>query len=253
MSLTLSYITAFFVGGIAGFLGSLMITERMALVGGPMGHLALPGVAVALLYNVNIFWGGLATIALGATIIWLFSLRTKLALETLTAVVFASTVALGFLILPIEQAEEALIGDITSVTMFDTLLAVVVGILVYIVMRGIYSKVILAGLSEDLAKSQGIDVSKFNFIYLAAIAVVVAIEVKVVGVLLTAALLSIPAAAASNFSKTMHQYTWLSMFIGSASAVLGVLLFQITGWPAGPLIILVGTVFFLISLLAPNN
>lgn len=253
MSLTLSLITALFVGGIAGFLGSLMITERMALVGGPMGHLAFPGVALALLYGFNIFWGGLLTIFLGAAIIWLFSLRTKLPLETLTAVVFASTVALGFLMLPLDEAEKALIGDISSVTAFDTLLAVIIGVVVYVVMKNIYSKVILSGLSEDLAKSQNIDVSKFNFVYLAAIAVVVAIEVKVVGVLLTAALVSIPAAAANNFSSSLSQYKKLSLFIGAASAVSGVILFKVTGWPAGPLIILVGTVFFLISLMTGNN
>lgn len=249
MDFGLSLITALFIGGVAGYLGSLMVTEKMALVGGPMGHLALPGVAVAIIYGFNIFWGGLATIVLGSVLIWLFSLRTKLSLEAITAVVFAGTVALGFLILPIEEAEKALIGDITSVGIFDAVLAVAVGISVYFIIRGIYSKIILSGLSGDLAMSRGVNVKGSRFVYLASIAIVVAIEVKIVGVLLTAALVAIPAAAAKNFSRTLGQYTWLSLIIGAVSAAGGVLLFQATGWPAGPLIILVEMVFFLVSLI----
>jgi ABC-type Mn2+/Zn2+ transport system permease subunit len=249
MDIGLSLITALFIGGIAGYLGSLMVTEKMALVGGPMGHLALPGVALAILYGFNIFWGGLATIVLGSVLIWLFSLRTKLSLEAITAVVFAGTVALGFLILPIEEAEKALIGDIRAVGLFDAVLAVAVGVLVYFTVRGIYSKVVLSGLSDDLALARGVNVKGSRLVYLAAIAVVVAMEVKIVGVLLTAALVAIPAGAARNFSRNLTQYTWLSLIIGGLSAVLGVFLFEITGLPAGPLIILTGMVFFLGSLL----
>jgi ABC-type Mn2+/Zn2+ transport system permease subunit len=249
MDIILSLITALFIGGIAGYLGSLMVTEKMALVGGPMGHLALPGVALALLYGFNIFWGGLITIVLGSILIWLFSLKSKLSLEALTAVVFASTVALGFLILPIEKAEKALIGDISTVGLFDAVLAVVVGVSVYVVIKKIYPNIILSGLSGNLAQARGIDVKKIRFIYLAAIALVVAMEVKIVGVLLTAALVAIPAAAARNFSKNLNQYTWLSLIIGAVSAVSGVVLFELTGFPAGPLMILIGAIFFLVSLI----
>ncbi len=246
--LALSYITAIAIGGIAGFLGSLMITKRMALVGGPLGHLALPGVALALIYGFDVFWGGLMTIAFGSLIIWLFSLRSSLHLETLTAVVFASTVALGFLILPIEDAEAALIGDITQVTLFDAGLAVVLGIAIFLLVRAIYPKLVLASISEELARSEGVNVNKYNFIYLAAIALVVAMEVKIVGTLLTAALMAIPAAAASNFSRTLGQYTTLGLIIGVVCAVGGILLSQFLPLPAGPLIILAGTIVFLVSL-----
>ncbi len=249
MELVLSLITAVFIGGIAGFLGSLLITERMALVGGPLGHLALPGVALALIYNFDIFWGALGAIAVSSFVIWLLSIRSKLPMETLTAIVFASVVALGFLILPIEKAEEALIGDITNVNLFDAALAVVLGVSIFFLVKKIYPKMVLAGVSEDLAKGEGINVRKNNLLYLIAIALVVAMEVKIVGIILTAALMAIPAAAANNLSRTLGQYTVFGLLIGGVSAVLGIVLFQVTGLPAGPLIILVSTAFFLVSLL----
>ncbi|HXK36742.1 MAG TPA: metal ABC transporter permease [Candidatus Paceibacterota bacterium] len=248
--LSLSLVTAFFIGGIAGFLGSLMITRRMALVSGPLGHLALPGVALGLVYSFDIFWGALATIAIGSFFIWLLTLRGgRLPVEALTAVVFSSTVALGFLILPIEEAERALIGDITTVTPFDALLAIVLSIVLFIIIRRIYLRSVLLGISTELALSRGINARKYNFIFLVGIALVVAMEVKIVGILLTAALMAIPAAAASNFSRSMTQYRNLGLLFGGASAVMGVCIAEATGLAAGPLIILTGTVLFLASLL----
>ncbi len=245
----LSLITAIFIGGVAGYLGSLMITKRMALIGGPLGHLALPGAALALLYGFNIFWGALGTIIMGAIIIWLLEIKTKLPMEALTGLVFAAGVALSFLILPVSQAEEALIGDISKISLIDTILAVILGTIVFLIIKKIYSKMILSEISEDLAKAEGVNVKKYNLIYLAAIALIVALEIKIVGGLLTVAMLVIPASAASNFSRTLSRYSFGALAIGIISAILGILLFKLIGFSAGPLIILSSAFIFLISLI----
>jgi len=245
----LSLITAIFIGGVAGYLGSLMLTKRMALVGGPLGHLALPGAALALLYHFNIFWGALGTITIGAVIIWLLEIKTKLPMEALTGLVFAAGVALGFLILPISQAEEALIGDISKIGLTDTILAVILGTIVFLVIKKIYSKMILSGISEDLAKAEKINVKKYNLIYLVSIVLIVALEVKIVGGLLTVAMLVIPASASNNFGRTLSWYSYGALIIGIISCVSGVLIFKIFGLSAGPFVILTATSIFLISLI----
>jgi len=245
----LSLITVIFIGGAAGYLGSLMLTKRMALIGGPLGHLALPGAALALLYHFNIFWGALGTIVIGAVIIWLLEIKTKLPMEALTGLVFAAGVALSFLILPVSQAEEALIGDISKISLIDTILAVILGIIVFLIIKKIYSKMILSGISEDLAKAEGVNVKKYNLIYLASIALIVALEVKIVGGLLTVAMLVIPASASNNFGRTLSYYSFGALAIGIISAIFGLLLFKLTGFSAGPLIILSSTFIFLISLI----
>jgi len=244
----LSLITAIFIGGVAGYLGSLMITKRMALVGGPLGHLALPGVALALIYHHNIFLGALLSITIGAIIIWLLEIKTNLPLEALTGVVFAAGVALGFLILPLSRAKEALIGDITQINSIDAALAVTLGLIVFFIIKKIYQKMILSGISENLARTEGINVKKHNLIYLICITLIVALEVKIVGILFTVALLVIPASASSNFSKSLSLYSWGALVIGGISAVLGIFAFEFTKLPAGPLIILSETFIFLISL-----
>jgi len=248
----LSLISGIFICGVAGYLGSLMISKRMGLVGGPLGHLALPGVALALVYQFDVFYGALLTIILGGIFVWLLEMKTKASMETLTGLVFASGVALGFLILPFSdesQLEEALIGDITKITFVDTVLAVVLSSLIFLIIRAIYSKLVLAEVSEDLAKTEGIKIEKYNFIYLVSIAVLVALTVKIVGGLLPIALTVIPALTARNFSKSSFQYSFGALIIGAISAILGIFLSQSYHLPAGLLIILIGTLIFVVSLI----
>jgi len=90
---------------------------------------------------------------------------------------------------------------------------------------------------------------KYNLIYLGSIAIIVALGVKMVGGLLTAALVAIPASAARNLSRNLAQYAFGAMIIGIISSFLGILFFKLTGFPAGPLIILASTLIFLISLI----
>lgn len=244
----LSLLTGVFIAGVSGYLGSLMLTRKMALVAGPLGHLTLPGIALALIYGFDVSLGAFPFVVLGVILIWLFEIRTKLPMEALTAVVFASGVAVTFLLLPIEQAESALVGDISKIAPGEFLFSVILSILVFLVVRKIFSKIVLINISEDLAKSEGINVKKYNFLYLGCIALVVALGVKIVGGLLMAALVAIPAATARNLSKNMKSYSFLALIFGVTSAILGLSLFKIWGLPAGPLIIIIGTLFFIISL-----
>jgi len=244
----LSLIVGICVGGVAGFLGSLMLGRRMALAAGPLGHLTLPGIALALKYGFDVSLGAFPFVILGIILIWLFEMRTKLPMEALTAIVFTSGVAIAFLFLPIEQAETALVGDITRVRFGEAIISFILVISLFLIVKKIYSKIVLMNISEELAKSEEVNVKKYNLIYLGSIAIVVALGVKMVGGLLTAALVAIPASSAKNLSRDLTQYAFVSMIIGMISSSLGIILFKITGFPAGPLIILASTSIFLISM-----
>lgn len=253
IQLILSLITGIFIGGVAGYLGSLMLSKRMALVAGPLGHLTLPGIALALVYGFDVSLGAFPFVILGVILIWLFEMRTKLPMEALTAIVFASGVALAFLFLPLGQAETALVGDITSVDFWWALISVIICLLLFLTIRWIYPKMALINVSEELAKAQGINVKKFNLFYLATIGIIVSLGAKLVGGLLTAALVAIPACAARNISKNLFRYILLATVFGSLSCVLGVLIFELTGLPAGPLIILANTAIFLILIISKGK
>ena len=244
-----SLITAIFVGGAAGYLGSLMITKRMALVGDALGHVALPGIGLALLLELNVSLGAFIFLLVGVLLIWFLEKKTYLPTETLVGVIFVLSLALGFLITPQPELLEALIGDISKVSLIDTAISIILSIFVLYVINKIYPKMILASISEDLAAVSRINISKYNLVYLLAISIIVALGVRVAGSLLIGALVIIPAAASRIFSSNMRQYVFWSGLFGVLSCILGILLSKITQFPVGPLIILVCILFFVISLI----
>jgi ABC-type Mn2+/Zn2+ transport system permease subunit len=247
-SLLLSLVSGMFIGGAAGYLGSLMLSRRMALVAGPLGHLTLPGIALALLWGFDVSLGAFPFVILGVVVIWLLEMKTKLPMEALTALVFASGVAIAFLFLPIAQAEAALLGDISKAGVGDTALAVAASLAIMFAVKRTYPELVLGNISEDLAAAEGIDVRRYDLLYLFLIAVIVALGVKMVGGLLTAALVAIPPSAARNIARSLAQYTLGATAIGVGSAVVGIVLSRVTELPAGPLIILVSSVIFVLTL-----
>lgn len=102
--------------------------------------------------------------------------------------------------------------------------------------------------SEDLAASEGINVERYDLLYLFSIAVIVALGVKLAGGLLTAALVAVPPSAARNLARNLRQYAVGSVVVGAAATLVGILLARLTELPAGPLIVLVSTALFLCTL-----
>ena len=243
----LALILAGSIGAVAGYLGSLMLTKRMALMGGALGHLTLPGVALALLYDFDVSLGAVLFLGFGISIIWYLEQTTTLHLEALTAVVFSASLATAFLFLPKEETDIALLGDVSQISPLTALVSVGIVALLFFAIKSIYSDMVLIGISSDLAQSRGIDIKRQNLIYLACIAVIVALGVRVVGGLMTAALLAIPACTAKNLGTNLTQYAMISTIAGCSACLLGVIGFAVTGIPAGPLIIIISALLFLVS------
>ena len=225
-----------------------MISKRMALVGGAFGHLALPGMSLALVYNFDVGLGALVMLMFGVVGIWLLHYRTQLPLEALTGVMFAVSLAVSFLILPKKEMDVALLGDISLITLQPVIIGCIAATIIFLLVRALYSHLLLVSISEDRAKVQHMSLKRDNFLYLMCIGLVVALGVRIVGGLMTAALVTIPAATSANISRSLFQYAYFSLMLGALSCCMGVVLHFYTGGPVGPLIILSSGAFFLISL-----
>jgi len=242
-------ITAIFVGGAAGYVGSLMITKRMALVGDAFGHVALPGMGLALLFGLNVSLGAFAFLFLGVLAIWYLEPKTQLPTETLVGIIFILSLAIGFLITPELELLEALFGDISKVSFLGTVVSVVASVLIGLIIWKIYPKITLGSISEDIASANKINIKKYNLIYLLIVAAIVALGVRVAGSLLVGALVIVPAATARMISANLRQYAAFSAGFGILSCIFGILLAQAVNFTAGPIIILVCSFFFLIALI----
>jgi len=152
-------------------------------------------------------------------------------------------------VLPSEEVEIALIGDISRLTVMTTLGSVAFSLFAFLVVRKIYKKMVFAAISEDMARSEKINVDKINLIYLLMVAVVIGLGIRVVGSLLTAAIVAIPAATSKNLSTNMKQYAYGGALAGGLSGVMGIAAHQFFLIPAGLAVIISGSVLFLISVL----
>jgi len=242
-------ITGTFVGGIAGYLGSLMFSRKITIVADPLSHLALPGIALALIVQKDISLFAFLFLFLGTILIWFFEQKTKLPTETIIAILFSTSLAITFLFLSEDEIEKALIGDISRIGNLEGLITILICLFVFFLIQKIYPKLTLISISEDLAKAEKIDLKKYQFLYLISISIIVALGVKFVGGLLIAGLTAIPVASARNLSKNLKTLKIISPLFGILSALGGIFLFKITNWPAGPLIIAISFLLFLISII----
>ncbi len=245
----LTLISGVFIGGISGYLGTLMLSKKMSIVAGPLAHLALPGVALALIFGFSISLGAFPFVILGAILIWILEKKTNLPMENLAAIIFAFGVGTALLILPIGKAEEALVGNITKITSQETFMTVILSVLVFYIIGRIYKKMVLMNIYEDLATIEGVNTSLYNLLYLLSIAVVVALGVYLVGGLITAALIAVPAASAKNISKGLLCYKLSAVMFGVISAVGGIVVTRFIQLPTGPAVIVFGVIIFLISII----
>lgn len=232
------------VGLAGGYIGSIMVLEKMALVGDALSHVALPGVAIGLLLNFNPFVGAFAFLFISAVIIWQLQRVTKLSFETLVGAVFTLALAIGILLVPQTDLLEALFGDITKVGLIDAMAAIAVSIVVVVLTRAIYRKIVLSLISEELAASKGINVARTNLLFLLLVSLTVAIGIMITGTLLVGFLVVTPAAAARTISGNLSRYVKLSAAFGAIASVAGILLSDFFNILPGPLVVFSGVAIF---------
>lgn len=242
-------ITGSAVAAAAGFVGSFMVLKRLSLVGDALSHVALPGMAVALLLGLHPMVGALFALTLAVLGIWFIQNRSSVYPDALVGLFFTASLAIGILITPQPDLLEALFGDIQKITLPESLLAIGVSIAVIFITRLISRHLALATISEELAKSTGISVKSTNLVFYLLVGTVVALGVKFVGTLLMGALVIVPAASAKNISRSFNCYFILSIIFGIVSSVLGILISVFFSIPPGPAVVLTSISIFLLTFL----
>ena len=246
-NLILLLITGALVGAVSGYLGSFMVLKRMSLVGDALSHVALPGMAIALILNLNPMLGAFVALTLAVIGVWYLSEKSEIYPEALVGVFFTASLAIGILVTPEPELLEALFGNFEKINIFDGIIITVSSILIFTLVSQISRKLLLGIVSEDLAKAEGIKMKSINLIYLLLVGLVVALGVKFVGTLLMGALVVVPAVAAKNLSKSIKSYQILGSLLGVVSVVLGLIISNYFHFSSGPIIVLVSIFIFGLS------
>lgn len=241
------------VAAVTGPLGCFVVWRRMAYFGDTLAHAALLGVALGVLLEIGPGLGITAVcFALAGALVALQRWK-HLAGDTVLGILSHGALALGLVVLASIKGGTTgltayLMGDILSVTMTDIAWIYGGGAFVLVVLAIIWRSLLAVTVHEELARVEGVPAELVRMVFMFLIALVVAVAMKVVGVLLVTALLIIPAATARRFSSTPEAMAIFSALVGVGSVMLG--LWGSLQWdaPTGPAIVVGALVLFIVSL-----
>lgn len=245
----LPLLVAVFVGASASLLGSFAILKRMALVGDALSHVALPGMALALLFKSNPFIGAVVFLFISVIGIWVVEYRSSLSLETIVGVFFTSSLAIGALITPEQDLIEALFGNIASLSVQESIASIVLSALLMVSILAMHKKLALNMVSQEMAQTVGIRNRRLEVFYLLSFALGVALGIRFVGALLMGSLVIIPAASAKNISRSLHSFMFLSVIFGVFASAAGIYVSHVYSLSPGPVFIIISALIFVLSLI----
>ncbi len=232
----------------AGPLGCFVVWRRMAYFGDATAHAAILGVALSLAFSMSVFVGVLVVSLLMAATVASLSGRTR-SMDTTLGVLSHAALAFGLVAVSFLSGARIdlmayLFGDILAVSRGDLLVIWGGAALVLALVVWRWTALLTATLNEDLAHSNNIDPRREQLILTLALAGVVAVALKVVGALLIAAMLIIPAAAARPLARTPEGMAVLAALVGVLAALGGLQASFIWDTPTGPTIVSVAALMF---------
>jgi zinc transport system permease protein len=239
---------------ITGPLGCFIVWRRLSYFGDTIAHSALLGVVIAYALDFNLIIAVFVVSCLLALSLLFLQRRTNLPDDALLGLLAHSVLAIGLVLLGILSFIRIdlmglLFGDILSVNTTDLLFVWIGGSIVLIVLVLIWRPLFAGTVNLELAKAEGLNPDLANAIFTLLIASVIAISIKIVGILLITGLLIIPASASRNLSSTPIQMAIISSIIGVASVVLGIQTSMIWNTPTGPTILTITLGVFILTLL----
>ena len=233
----------------AGLVGAFAVMRRMSLAADPLSHVALPGIGIALALHIHPVFGAVAMLVFGALLVWAVEQHAGATTESVIGVVFSAALAIGSIMTTGEDLIEALFGGAGVLSLSEKIfgLSAAAAIVLFIIIYR--SSLVVMMVSPDIARTAGINVRRFELLYLESFALTIALGLRYLGVLLMGALIIIPAATAKRLARDLQSMMWLSVVFSVISTILGALIGVRLHREAGPIIVLVATVLFLVSLL----
>lgn len=248
-----AFIATLLIGVLFGFLGSMVVNNKMAFFSEALGHSALTGIGIGVILGVsNTLYSMIVFSIIMALGIWLVEKKKTMSTDTIIGVFSSTAVALGVVLLSrggnFNRYSSYLIGDILSITPKEIVLLTLTLVATLIFWSLLFNKLVLSGVNESVARSRNIKPEFLKLIFILLIAIVVMISIKWVGILIINSLLILPAATAKNISKNIRQYTLFSVLFSLISCVLGLILSYYLETAAGATIVIISAVFFVFSL-----
>ena len=243
---------------VTGPLGCFIIWRRLSFFGDTLSHSALLGVTIAFFFELNIAFSVFLISSAIALILLKLQKTTKLPGDALLGLLAHSSLAVGLVVIGFLTTIRfdimgLLFGDILAVNEIDLLIIWIGGALILLILKFIWKPLFASTVNHELAEAEGMNPDKVNAIFTVLLAAIIAISIKIVGLLLITGMLIMPAAMARNVSKNPTQMVKLSIIGGLLSVIIGLFSSLEINTPSGPSIITAALVLFCFTLIKIKN
>ena len=243
------------VGVLAPAVGFFLVQRRQSLMGDGIGHVAFAGVAAGILLDVAPVLTALLAAVLGGIVVELLRSRGGAAGDQALALVFYTGIALGVVLVSVAGALNVglfqyLFGSILTVTRADLVLIAALGAAGLAIVGLLYRPLAGVVIDEEGARVGGVPIEALNIAVAVLAAVTVALSMRVVGILLVAALMVLPVSAAERIAWSMRSTLVLAMAIGLGATLVGLTVAYYADLPPGGTIVLVAAVAFAVCVAA---
>jgi len=237
---------------LAGPLGCFVVWRRMAYFGATLSHAALLGIALGIALDLDLHAGVFAICVLASAALYVLDRRPELASDTLLGILAHASLAAGLVLLSFMDQVRVdlmgyLFGDVLSLGRADLAWIWGGGAVGLAVLAALWRPLLALTVDEDLARVEGRAVERLRFGFLLLVSALVALAMQVVGLLLTVSLLVLPAAAARRLACSPEGMAGWAVAAGTASVLAGLYASLTLDTPAGPSIVVAGTVLFALS------
>jgi zinc transport system permease protein len=242
------------VGACAPLVGAFLVDRHLSLLGDGIGHLAFAGVAAGLLLSISPIWTALVVAVVGAVLVEWLRTRGKASGDLALALFFNGGIAAGA-VLASRAATNGitvnivpyLFGSILTVTPADLAVVAAIGVVIVITVVLAHRAWFAIGLDEESARVMGLPVNGLTALLAALTAVTIVAATRIVGVLLVAALMVLPVAAARLLARSQTRTLGIASAVGVASVILGLGAARIWGLAPGGTIVLTSAVIFAVT------
>jgi len=248
----LAFLAGAVVGVLAPVVGFFLVQRQLSLIGDGIGHVAFAGVALGYLIGVSPVWTALLAAVVGAVVIEWLRARRKAAGDQALAIVFYTGIAGGVVLISAAGALNAnlfsyLFGSILTVTRTDLTRIALLGLGSLLLIAVLLRSLLAVAIDEEGARVSGLPVPILNGAVSFLAALTIGISMRIVGILLIAALMVLPVIAAQRVAWSLRSTMGLSVVVGLSSVLAGLTISYYANLPPGGTIVLTATGFFLVA------
>jgi ABC-type Mn2+/Zn2+ transport system permease subunit len=244
-----AFVAALLVGVLCSTMGTYVILRKLSFIGDGIAHASFAGIVIAYLRGVDYYFGAAVVAVVTALGIGVVHRKGKISLDTTIGVLFTGAFALGIFLMSRQRnyaidLQSFLFGDILTVGRQDLAMIVVLGVLIALAIVVQYRALLYTSFDPIVAQASGINAPAIEYVLLVMLALTIIISLQAVGIVLVAALLVTPAAAAYQLTNRFARMMALSALFGALCAVGGLYLSYYLRSSSGATIVLLATILF---------